>query len=222
MKRLLMIASAALLAFSVNAQTVSTTSNTAQKSTQIVSSFHQIEGGDVRWFIKAGVNYSGLQTAHDYDEIHGDRSLGYAGEIGFNKQIARSPFYYGFAIGACSNLGKKYVDTEASAKDQLDQLKNFSFNDGDPQHNIYISPLNFGLSLNLGIKVDVGVGAFYTVEYLPEFDHHDWGFNANAGLWLGPIYLGAQAQRGMVNRTEDKSKAKTYLSNIMFRIGVGF
>ena len=214
-----MTAMAVAFAFTVNAQTVSTTSNTGSKSSQIVSSYHQVEGGDVRWFIKAGVNYSGLQTAHDYDEIHGDRYLGYVGEIGFNKQIARSPFYYGLAIGACSNLGNKYTDTDSDVRDQL---KNFSFNDGDPQHNIYISPLNFGLCLNLGIKIDVGVGAFYTVEYLPEFDNHDWGFNANAGLWLGPIYLGAQAQRGMENRTEDKEKPKTYLSNIMFRVGVGF
>ena len=220
MKRLLTTAAAAVLALSVNAQQiVSTTSNSSHKSTQIVSSYHQQEGGDVRWFIKAGVNYSGLQTAHDYDEIHGDRYLGYAGEIGFNKQIARSPFYYGFSIGACSNLGNKYTDTDSDVRDQW---KNFSFNDGDPQHNIYISPLNFGLCLNLGIKIDVGVGAFYTVEYLPEFDNHDWGFNANAGLWLGPIYLGTQAQRGMENRTEDETKAKTYLSNIMFRVGVGF
>lgn len=219
MKKLFTIVLLALLSLSANAQIISTTSNSASKSKQIVSSLHQQEGGDVRWFVKAGVNYSGLQTAHDYDKIDGDRSLGYVGEIGFNKQIARSPFYYGLAIGACSNLGKEYTDTDSDVRDQL---KKFSFNDGDPQHNIFISPLNIGLCLNLGIKLDVSVGAFYTVEYLPEFANHDWGVNANAGLWLGPIYLGAQAQRGMENRTEESEKAQTYLSNIMFRVGVGF
>ena len=46
-----MTAAAAMLAFTVNAQTISTTSNTPPKSKQIVSSFHQIEGGDVIWFV---------------------------------------------------------------------------------------------------------------------------------------------------------------------------
>ena len=64
MKRLLTTAAAALLAFSVNAQIVSTTSNSSHKSTQIVSSYHQQEGGDVRWFVKAGLVWvSGTSTS---------------------------------------------------------------------------------------------------------------------------------------------------------------
>jgi len=219
MKRLFTMLAMVFTIGTAEAQIISTTSNTGVSSRHILTSIHTQEGGDVRWFVKAGVNYSGLQTAHEYDNIDGDRSLGYAGEIGFNKQIARSPFYYGMMLGACSNLGSKYTDAKSDVKEQL---KEFSFNDGDPQHNIYFSPVNLGICINLGVKLDIGVGAFYTVEYLPEFDNHDWGFNANAGLWLGPIYIGAQAQRGMQNRTEDDLKSKTYLSNVMLRLGVGF
>ncbi len=199
-----------------SAQIISTSSNSHYTSKQIVTSQQYREGGNKYWFMKLGVNYSGLQCDDDYTNYDIDRSLGYDLEIGMNKQIARSPFYYGLAFGFCSNLGSSYTDSKDSFKNQLK-----SIDDGDQQHNFYISPINIGLRLNFGISLDISGGAFYTLEYLPDL-YHDYGVNANAGLWLGKFYLGVSAQRGLRDRAEDVDINSAYLSNVMFRLGFSF
>lgn len=200
------------------AQIISTSSNSRTTSKQIVTSMQQREGGNKYWFMKLGANYSGLQFDDDYESFDDiDRSLGYNLEFGVNKQIARSPFYYNFSFGFCSNLGNNYTNIKDSFKNR--QLK--TIDDGDMQHNIYISPLNFGLRLNFGISLDVSGGVFYMLEYLPDF-YHDYGVNANAGLWLGRFYLGVLAQRGLHDRAEDTDIKSAYLSNITFRLGWAF
>ena len=141
--------------------------------------------------------------------------MGYNLEFGFNKQIARSPFYYGFNFGACSNLGGSYIDKSGNWKD------NFKKFDADDQHHAaYISPVNFGVRLNLGIRLEASAGAFYMLEYSPDF-LHDYGFNAEAGLWLSKFYAGVHLQRGFAERT-DSSPVSSYLSNVALRLGFSF
>ena len=204
-----------------SAQIVSTTSNSSMTSKQIVSSQQDRDGGQKLWFMKLGANFSGLQVKDDYKSYDIERSLGYNLEIGMQKRIARTPLYYKFDFGACSNLGENRTIWKDETKNGIkEKIKDFEF--GDQKHAAYISPINVGVKLNFGISFDFNIGAFYMLEYLPDDLIHDYGVNAEAGLWLSKFYLGVKAQRGLNNRTEIDDEDETFLSNILLRIGFSF
>ena len=134
------------------------------------------------------------------------------------KQIARTRLYYKFDIGACSNLGKTHFDRTGDIKNQLKELK---FD--DQEHAVYVTPLNIGVQVDFGVSLEAFVGAFYMLEYLPEELEHDFGVNAELGIWLAKFYAGVKLQRGFSERTVEGSEtAESFLSNIMLRIGFSF
>jgi len=218
MRRIFLTIMLAFSAYTLDAQIITTNSNTEFKSKQIVCSQQTHEGGQTDWFVKLGANFSGLQLKDDYKHYNVDRSLGYNLEFGFDKRIARSPFFYRLAFGACSNLGKTRFDKDG---DIADQLKHLKFD--DQKHAAYLSPLNFGIKIYFGVKIDVLVGGFYMLEYLPDKKMvHDYGVNAEVGLWLSKFYIGALVQRGFHDRTNDVTQAESFLSNMMLRLGFSF
>lgn len=218
MKKILsLIVCCALFSGGLKAQIISTTSNSEYKSKQIVTSMHVRQGGEKFWFMKFGANFSGLQLKDDYKNYDVDRSLGYNLEFGFCKRIARSPLVYKLDFGACSNLGTMYFDRSGDIKDQI---KDADFS--DQKHAAYISPLNIGVNVNLGVKLNASVGAFYMLEYLPDDLEHDYGVNAEAGIWLAKFFVGVKAQRGFLDRSGKNVEAESRLSNIMLRIGFSF
>jgi len=202
---------------SIKAQIITTSSNSGISSKQIVSSQQNRDGGEKFWFMKLGCNLSGLEQdngdSYEYEDI--DRSLGYNLEFGFNKQIARTPIFYKFNFGACSNLSGSYIDKNSNFKDNLKE-----FDPDDLHHAVYISPLNFGVKVNFGISLEASVGAFYMFEYTPDFQH-DFGANLEAGLWLSKFYIGVLVQRGLAERDSDVPD-NSYLSNVALRLGFSF
>jgi hypothetical protein len=218
MRTVFLIICGILLSGSLSAQIISTTSNSHITSKQIVSSFHTRQGGDKFWFMNLGGNFSGLQLDGDYKNYDVDRSLGYNIEFGMMKQIARTPLYYKFDFGACSNLGKTYFDRNGNVKNQLKEI-NFD----DQRHAVYVTPLNAGVKVDFGVSLEAFVGAFYMLEYLPDELFHDYGVNAEAGIRLAKFYLGVKVQRGFLDRSgEDLDGTESFLSNVMLRIGFSF
>ena len=218
MRKILLFVFGILLSGNLFAQIISTTSNSRMTSKQIVTSMQTRQGGDSFWFMKLGGNFSGLQLKDDYENYDVDRSLGYNLEFGMAKQIARTPLYYKFDFGACSNLGKTHFDRTGDIKNQLKELK---FD--DQEHAVYVTPLNIGVQVDFGVSLEAFVGAFYMLEYLPEELEHDFGVNAELGIWLAKFYAGVKLQRGFSERTVEGSEtAESFLSNIMLRIGFSF
>lgn len=227
MKKFLTLAAAFVMALSMQAQIVTSTSrSTISTNTKPAS--------EKIWLVRAGLNFMNFSGSDAKDM---DGKMGYDVSFEFNKPISGvNGLYWGMEFG----LGSR-----GASEDDVDMIC----------HNVRFSPFVLGYKYNItsDFAIDAHIGAFVSADYTGKvkFDDDDdvsmgdwkddlgidWqrvdaGMRLGAGVWYKNFNLDFTWHKGFIKPYtvvydsyyggEEEETLKLAASNFMIRLGISF
>lgn len=220
MKKLFSFIAAALLCAGVQAQIVSS------RSQSIIRSEAPVKQSKTQWYVRGGLN---IMSASGIEES-GSR-VGYDLSFGFQKPMGSIGLYWGMDMG----LGSRGW----SCEEYGDEIKLIA-------HNMKYSPFNFGYqyAFTNDLKLDAHTSVFMSIDYIgsyeEKFDGHsescsiwdldgdydyipfDAGWQIGVGLWWKKLNFDLTYQRGFVNWVNGDDGESAFSNNFMIRVGYAF
>lgn len=215
-KSIILIAAAAFMAVSANAQ--------------IVTSRTMVKNHNTMWYVRAGMSINNLAGVPDETGLSLGSKVGMDVDFGFHRNIGKSGAYWGMELG---------VGTRGASFDVEDYGDKFSTDLS--AWNIKYSPFTFGYKYSVtdDLKIDGHLGAFLSYDFSKKFEDADGddmldyidyqdldaGIQVGIGAWYKKFNIDLTYQRGFVNAAEiydgDKDKGITS-SNFEIRVGYAF